>query len=167
MADLAGLHQLAHRAKGFLYRRRAAVVAGLEAKLAEVVGGARRPVDLVQVDVVGLEPGQRGIAGSQHAGAIELGPAAHVIHLPRPGDLGRQHDVLPLAGLGEPGADDLFGAAVGFSLRRHRIHLGGVEEVDALAHRVIHLLVAFGLAVLLAPGHGAEADCGNLQIGTA
>ena len=51
--------------------------------------------------------------------------------------------------------------------RRDRIQFGGVEEIDALVEGIIHLRVAFGLGVLLAPGHGAEADQADIQVGTA
>src|SRR5690606_16514330 len=53
---------------------------------------------------------------------------------------------------------DLLGLAVGFRCRGHRVHLCGIEEVDALVECVVHLRVAIGLAVLSSPGHGAEAD---------
>jgi hypothetical protein len=57
---------------------------------------------------------------------------------------------------GNPSADDGFRASLGLWLRRDGIDLGGVEDIDAAVERVVHLGVAFGFAVLLAEGHGAE-----------
>ena len=52
-------------------------------------------------------------------------------------------------------------------LRRDRVELGRVEEVDALVEGVVHLRVALGLGVLLAPGHGAEADQADIEVRAA
>jgi hypothetical protein len=52
-------------------------------------------------------------------------------------------------------------------LGRDRVELGGVEEVDALVEGIIHLRVALGLRVLLAPGHGAEADEADIEVRAA
>jgi hypothetical protein len=52
-------------------------------------------------------------------------------------------------------------------LRRDGVDLRGVEDVDAARKRVIHLRVTFGLAVLLAEGHSAEAKPGDLDAAAA
>ena len=41
---------------------------------------------------------------------------------------------------------------------RHRVHLGGVDEVDAALERAVEDGVGVGFVHLLAEGHGAEAD---------
>jgi len=64
---------------------------------------------------------------------------------------------------GEPSADNGFGAALSFEFGRHRIDLGGVEDVDAAVDRIVHLPVALRLGVLLAEGHGAEAELAHLH----
>src|SRR2546428_7473393 len=64
----------------------------------------------------------------------------------------------------QPVAEKSLGAALRHRVRRNRIHLGRVDEVDALRDRVVELRMCFGLAVLLAPGHGAEADLGYLEL---
>ena len=51
--------------------------------------------------------------------------------------------------------------------RRDRVHLGRVDEVDAGADRVVKLGMPLGLGILLAEGHRAEADRGDLEIGAA
>src|SRR5262245_41725315 len=55
----------------------------------------------------------------------------------------------------------------GLGLGRDRIDLGGIEDVDAAVEGIVHLGVAFGLAVLLAESHGAEAKPRNLDAGAA
>src|SRR3712207_8621737 len=51
--------------------------------------------------------------------------------------------------------------------RSNRIEFGRVEEVDALVEGVVHLRVTVGLVVLLAPGHGAEADEADFEVRAA
>ena len=52
--------------------------------------------------------------------------------------------------------------ALGLWLRRDGIDFRRVEDIDAAVERVVHLGVAFGFAVLLAEGHGAEGDARSL-----
>src|SRR6185503_9565054 len=57
-------------------------------------------------------------------------------------------------------AEDLLGLAL-------VVLVGGVEEVDAgVAHRLEHVRRR-GLVGIAAEGHGAEAELGNLDAGTA
>jgi hypothetical protein len=66
-------------------------------------------------------------------------------------------------GLLQPAAD----VALGQSLRRarhHGVHFRRVDEVDAALEGVVELAVRFGFGVLLAPGHGAEADFADVQL---
>ena len=65
------------------------------------------------------------------------------------------------------GADDPLRRALRLGLRRDRVKLGRVEEVDALDERVVHLLMPSASRVLLAPGHGAEADQADIEAGSA
>ena len=48
-----------------------------------------------------------------------------------------------------------------------RVDFGGVDEIDARRDRPIELRVAVGLRVLLAEGHRAEAERGDLEVGAA
>lgn len=91
--------------------------------------------------------------------------APRIVRLTRgTGDLGREHDPGALARiLPKPGADVLLGAALRFRTWRHRIHLGGIDEIDALRQRIRDLLVRFGFRVLLAPGHGAQPDQADID----
>jgi hypothetical protein len=75
--------------------------------------------------------------------------------------------ILSRASALQPSPDDPFGRALCLRPRRDRIEFGRVEEIDALLEGVVHLGVAFGLGVLLTPGHGAETDGRDLQIGAA
>ncbi len=90
------------------------------------VGVGVRPVDLVQVDVVGLQAAQRVLdLGHDPAPGVAslVGIVAH-----RRRTLGREDDVVaaPLERL----ADDLFGLAAG-------VHVGGVDEVDPRVQRLV------------------------------
>ena len=104
------------------------------------------------------------MSAGRHAAAF-----AHPGHAARrAGHLGGQHELAARAGvLGEPVADDGFGGAEGFLARRHRVHLGRVDEVDAALQRAIEDGVGGGLVDLLAEGHGAEADRRDVQVALA
>ena len=101
----------------------------------------RGPVDvvhLVEVDVVGLQPPQRRVAGPADVQRGELrvvGPVAHVAV-----ELGREDRTLaPSAALGEPAPDDLLGDALALL---PAVDVRGVEEVDAVLVRAVHDRVA-------------------------
>ncbi len=170
-ADLAGLHAVVQRLELLVHvgERPLAVLAKrvVAPGLAEVEMAAVRPVDLVEIDIVGLQALQAGIdrladrrAGDRLALA-DIGPAGA-------GDLGGKHHVLALAGLGEPVADDRLGERIGLRRkRRGRVEFGGVEEIDAVFDGIVHLLEGFGPGVLRTPGHGAEADFGDGYAGAA
>src|SRR6185369_17218062 len=72
--------------------------------------------------------------------------------------------VAPLAR--QPAADDRLGVPLCAAVRRHGVHLGGIDEVDAVRDGVVELLVRLRFGVLLAPGHRAEANLGNRQRGS-
>ena len=67
----------------------------------------------------------------------------------------------------QPGADDAFGGTIRLRAGRHRVHLGRVDEVDALVERVVDLLVALLLGVLFTEGHGAKPDRTHLDSSAA
>jgi len=116
-------------------------------------------VDLVQVDVIGVQAAQAVLDGGADVGRVQavVGAAdpGHV-HV-RAGDLGGQDHFITAAALPEPAADEALGRALRVGTRHHRIHLGGVDEIDAAFKRIVELAVGFSLGVLLAEGHGAEA----------
>jgi len=91
-------------------------------------------VHLVQVDPVGLEAPQRGLALADDAGGQQLalvGPVAH-----RPVDLGGDDDLVAApAALGEPAADDLLGDALALA---PAVDVGRVEDVDPMLQRAVH-----------------------------
>ena len=141
----------------------------LEGQNAEIVELALRPVELVEIDVVGLEAPEAPFQRGAQMGAIEPGFAAANPGQGgiRPGGLGREDHLVALSASGEPAPDDLLGPAIGLGAGRHGIHLRRVPEIDALIEGVVHLAMALGLAVLLAPGHGPEADGADMDIGAA
>ena len=164
--DLPGFHQPVQRVQRLLDRDLAAVAAmgGRAGLRPEHRHGTVRPVELVEIHVVGLQPAQRGVdrlvdvpgvEPRQAAVRPQPGPAG------RPRDLGGEHHPVPSAAGLQPGPDDPLRRAVGLGPGRDRIGFGRVEEVDPVVEGVVDLGVALALAVLLAPGHGAEADRGD------
>ena len=168
MAYFALFDQLVQGTQGFLDRRHGFTGVAHIAQLAEEIGAAVRPVHLVQIDIIRLQalqavftgladvfPGQPG-ATTQVAQAIT--GACH---------LAGNHQVIPLAPAGQPVAQIGFGQALGFSPGRHRVHLGGVDKVDAGAGGVVQLLKRFLLGILFAPGHGAQANQTDIDVGVS
>ncbi|MCY1174636.1 hypothetical protein D9M73_148450 [compost metagenome] len=141
----------------------------LVAELAEEVGAALRPVQLVQVDVVGLQALEAGVHGFGDVLAVvaQVFVADVVDGVAGAGDLAGQDPVGAIAAAFEIIADVAFGGGVGFGLGWHRVHLGGVDEVDPGALGSLNLGEGVCLAVLLAPGHGSEAEGTHVQIGSA
>src|SRR5690606_18334892 len=119
-------------------------------------------------DVVGLQTTQAAVEGFGDVLRVVLGRAAAdvagVVGLALASDdLGGEDEVGAAGGvLFEPGADVGLGATLRLGARRHGIHLGDVDQVDAVRDRIIELLVGFGFGVLLAPGHGAESEEADL-----
>ncbi|CAM5663911.1 hypothetical protein SVIOM74S_09899 [Streptomyces violarus] len=119
-------------------------------------------VDLVEVDVVGAEPGEAlvelaedGLAGQSAA----VGPGAHpAVHLRR------EHDLVTAGEVAQGPADDLLAGAVGVDVRR-------VEEVDPRLDRLPDqrargLLVEGPLVpapVRQAVGHAPQTDPRHVQ----
>ena len=171
MAHLARLHQPLQAAQLLVDRRDGAVTLRVEVQVAEHRHVARRPVQLVQVDDVGLQPLQAAFAGSDDVVGSDVGAAVAqpFIAAHRPGRLGGQHDARAHPGaLAQPVADETFGVAVTRRAGRHRVHLGGVDEVQAALQRVVEQAVRRGFINLsLAEGHGAEADAADLQAAAA
>ncbi len=122
----------------------------------------RAPVDvvhLVHVDVVGAHPLERGVARApdvQRGQAAVVGPLAR-----REVELGGQDGpVAPAAPGGEPPADDLLGAAFA-------VHIGGVEEVDAVLVRTVHDRVAVLFGRFRPEVHRAQDEPGHGEAAAA
>ena len=162
VAQLAFADQFGERFQLGADRRAVALLVGLVLPLPEHRLVAFRPVQLIEVDVVGLQALQRAFDGGADVGAVDCQRAAAdpVEVAAGAGDLGGNDDLFPRLPL-EPAADDAFRGAAGFGAGRHRIHLGGVEEIDAVRQRVIELGVGIGFVGLLAEGHRAQADFGH------
>jgi hypothetical protein len=146
-------HEVVERAQGLLDRGD------------RVVG-----VDLVEVDVVGLQPAQAGLHRIHDVaarGAAVVGPRAHVAI-----DLGGDDHVLSAyAQVLQALAQQLLGLAEG-------VDVGCVDEVDPGPQRaaddVVHRLLAeradrlpHALLGRAAEGHGPEADLGDEEAGAA
>ena len=127
---------------------------------------AGAPVDvvhLVEVDVVGLQPLQAGVAGPADVQRREpplVGPVPHVAV-----ELGGQDHLLAApAALGEPASDDLLGGAAPLGAA---VDVGRVEKVDSGLQSRVHdgkrgRLIRLGPEI-----HGAQADAADAEAGAA
>src|SRR5262249_33516334 len=70
----------------------------------------------------------------------------------------------PAAALGEPATDDLFGDALA---ELPPVHVGGVEEIDAVFAGAVHDREAVRLRRDGTEVHGAQAEAADGQAGTA
>ena len=139
-------------------------LAGIELPLAEQRRVALGPVNLVQIQIVGLQPREAGVDRGFDLLARELGTVADPGDLPRrTGHLGGQHDLVARL-VFQPRPDVLLGLALRMGAGRDRIHLGGVDEVHAVGHRIVELRMRLGFGVLLTPGHGAQADLRYIEL---
>ncbi|MCY1243041.1 hypothetical protein D9M72_560440 [compost metagenome] len=116
--------------------------------IAEMVVTAVRPMDLVEVDIVGFQASKAGVdclfdAFRRGRTAIaNIGPAGA-------GDLGREHDVVAAAALCQPLADEALGIAVGLGReRRRRVEFCRIDEIHALVEGVVQLFMRFGDGIL-------------------
>lgn len=169
MADLAGLDLLIQSFEGFFQRRQVFFGLVLVAQLAEKVGAAFRPVQLVEVDPVGLQALEARVQGFGDVLAVVLEAAiADVVDgVAGAGDLAGEDLVGTVAAAFEVITDVALGGGVGVGLGRHRVHFRGVEEVDPRGLGPFDLCEGLCLAVLLAPGHGAQGYRAHVQIGSA
>jgi hypothetical protein len=127
-------------------------------------------VNLVEVNHIGLQPGQTAIARGQDVGSRQIALAA-----PNPGHaargtrhLGRNHQLLaqPRA-RGQPVAHDDFGGVECLGSGWHGIHLGRVQKIDATFNGAVHDGECRRLVYLLTKGHGAQTDGCDMQIAAA
>ena len=149
MAHLPRLHELGHRADGLLY-----------------LGVLRRPVQVVQVDVVHAEPGQRRLAGPLDVVVLAADDPVRVAAGPVDAELRGQ---LHLVAAARDAAADQHLVVAG------AVDVGGVEEGDAEVQGAVDgrdRLVPVGGAVPLAHphaaqalgGHGQLAECGGAHV---
>ena len=126
-------------------------------------------MQLVKVDMIGLQALQRMVDGVKNVLAVE--PRRSAVAIPMrigaPDHLARQHDLVTLSARGKPFADDRLRRAVGFRTGRDRVKLGRVEEIHAVCHREIHLREGVGFVGLLAKGHGAQGNFRHHHVGAA
>ena len=167
VAHLACFDQLGQGFELFVNRGDRLVFGRIEIGHAKDRGMALGPVDLVEVDHIGLQAAQAAVAGGQDVLPGQARAFADPGHATgRARHLGRQHQFFAGTGvLSEPVANKGFGRATGVGRSRHGIHLGRVNEVDARFERTVQDGVRIGFTHLLAEGHGAQANRGHLQVG--
>nr|GFD01496.1 hypothetical protein [Tanacetum cinerariifolium] len=113
VTDLARLDLFVQHLKHFQQRRERRVAVGV-AQLAEEVGAAFRPMQLIQVQVVGLQAFQAGVDGGNDMVAVEFQLAVTNVVDAVAGacDLAGENPVGAVAVLFEPVTDDGLGAGV-------------------------------------------------------
>jgi hypothetical protein len=124
------------------------------------------PVDLVEVDHLGLQALKTGVAGANNVIRRQARAFTNPGHAARgAGHLAGQRDLIAHAGAGlEPAADDGFRRTTGGLAGRHGIHLGRIEEIHAALHGAVHDAPGFSFVDLLAECHGAKTDGADAQI---
>jgi hypothetical protein len=169
VAHLASLHQRSQGVQLFMDGGLRFFPGGVVVHDAERRHVAFRPVNLVQVDHIRAQPPERCVARRNDVGPRHARPLADPGHAARrAGHLGGQHGFLPCTGRGcKPVADDGLGGAAGFGARRHRIHLGRVDEGHAALLRAVQDGVGHRFVHLFTKGHGAQADGGDVKAALA
>jgi hypothetical protein len=133
IADFTGAHLLGQRFQRFQQGNRSFIVGVLIIEFAEVVGLALRPVQLIKIEIIGVQPFQACVQRGADIFAVQrlLRPNAAVGAAYRPGDFAGQHYFLTVATRLDPTANVLFGQPLGFRAGRYRIHFCGIDQVDA------------------------------------
>ena len=119
--------------------------------------GQAGPVQLVEVDAVGLEPAQRVLTGFDDVIARDAPVIRPLAHLAV--DLGGQNDFVAPAVLFEGAADELLAFAV-------VVDIGSIDEVDAPVQGAVDNLYRFFAAAWIGEVHGPQAQRGDLYAGS-
>ena len=73
--------------------------------------------------------------------------------------------LVPVLALFQPTAKVFFRPALGLGPHRTGVEFRGIDEVDAMVHGIVKLPAGFLPCVLLAPGHAAQTDHADIDIG--
>ena len=71
VADLSRLHAIRQCRESLFQRCRVLVIFGVVAELAEIIGFSRRPVQLIEINVVRLQPLEAGVQGGLDMGSVQ------------------------------------------------------------------------------------------------
>ena len=114
MADLAGAHLFVEYFEGFFQWREQVVRQMLVAQFAEEVGAALGPMQLVQVDAIGVQALQAVLQRSDDmlAVVLELAVADMADAVAGTCDFAREDPVVAIAMTAEPVADDALGGVI-------------------------------------------------------
>ena len=168
VADFAFFDQLRQCAQCLFNGGRLLVHTVPVPQLAKEIGVTIRPVHLIEVDIIGLEPAQTVFTGLTNMVPGQARAIPEVTQsITRPRHFGSNHQIVATAPLRQPVAQIAFREALGFSPRGHRVHLRGIDEINALGGGQVQLLKRLLFGILLAPGHGAQANLAYINVGPA
>ena len=137
------------------------------ASFSEHVGSAVWPVKLVQIHIVGFHRPKRVFKSDADGCRRDRRASAHVL-VAFAGDFGGDDHIVPPSRFFDPATDDPFRIALRlFRERVGGVHLGRIDEIDAVVECHVDLGMPFGRGVLRSPGHGSEAQCAHLKVGAA
>ena len=117
----------------------------------------------VKINVIGLQPTQRFLGRPRNVGGRQPFAIRRHFHA----DLGGDHDILASGSALQPIADDCFRFAAVMSGHPHRIHIGGINEIESGADQCIQHLKGRRFVRCPSKYVAAEAKWSDPQTGTA
>src|SRR5690606_20754965 len=132
----------------------------------KIVVSAAWPVNLIEVEIVGPQAAQARFQGLAHRGGIWRAPAtdkgAATAH-----NFASQHPLVTVLVGREPVADVCSSLPACLEAAGDGVKFGCVHEGYAGVARHSDLGVALGFSILATPGHGPQADVGDLDVRAA
>ena len=134
------------------------------------IGTALWPVQLIQVDIVGLQPSETGVHGFEQivASIADAAPCGHTASSHGPPESDRplsSQSRYPVCGrcCADNCQCSTLRKPVRFRARWQRVHFSRVDEGYADLEPCVQLRVSLGFGNLLCPSHGAQTERAYLQ----
>lgn len=90
-------------------------------------------------------------------------PNAAVVIARRTADFRGDNQLFAAALFRQPVANVGFGESTGFRSRRDRVHLGHVDQVNAIRDGIVELCMCIGFAILFTKRHCAQPQCTDFK----
>ena len=134
--------------------------------LPEHIAAPVGPVELIEINVIRLEPAQGAFNGFANGSRGNPGPFAHIRHARTRVFGGQDHILAPPCVFKPQPNDPLCPANCLGAHGVHGIHLSGIDKIDPGIQRPVNLRVGFLSCVLRAPGHGPKTKLRHIQDAT-